>query len=861
MDHSNVNLNILFASILNTDIEIKKIKDNNYKLIFYNTIITLYKVRSDNPNLNTQSSIFNYSEEEWIKLFEFNNINPSSMLFIKNKKYAFIIDTVEYINKKMIWYISTTSIINNSNDVLTNFELGKFTNTEINVNNLTIINNQSQPQPQPQLETQSETQPQIRINKFNQLVKGKVKITKIDTFTFIIKFHKASDFTLYQVKNDVNNANYLIENISSANWISLYNNNQSYQPITIMQRKGKKYAFTIINAELINNNMTWIVSTNTILNSSKILPNLNNNHFGKFSFVIDWIYNTNIAPNIINNSVRLRTYSKIHTNITSNISTGQYYYVNNLVSIYSIPTPILTSPYVVGVVSFGGGLFGDVTFNSNGTGIMSPTDTTSDIYNYWKSIGISSNNLPTVIIQLLDGATNDITDLGSTGENTLDVETIGGCCPSSKLIIILYIGPNSLDQFATTLLYMINTPVIAYDISYKPNCVSISWGAPEIDYGSILLTSINKIMGTLINAGINICVASGDNGSSDGLSGKNVDFPSSSPNCTAVGGTSLYCSPVNKNFNYTNPGTNEITWSGSGGGISSFFSKPNYQSIITSKYRNSPDIALNADPNNGIYYIVGGSLYIFGGTSCSAPIFAGFLAATNTKIFINPLIYSNRTLFYDISSGNNGAYKSIIGYDNCTGCGSLNGTLFTPKILYQPTNITLTSSTTTLYTTSPNNNTQITATVIPNNATQTVTWLSSNSSIATVNSSGLVTAVAVGTVIITAKSTIVSSVTQSLTFNIYTHSILVSPSKITISLSNTVQPISLIATLGNTENSNIVTWSSSNTNYAIIGSIINLANKSTAKIMCKSNGKNKTVNITAQINNKITSSCVITIKS
>ena len=132
------------------------------------------------------------------------------------------------------------------------------------------------------------------------------------------------------------------------------------------------------------------------------------------------------------------------TTLSPNVS---YFTMSQLRTVYNFPVPS-TSNYVVGVVSFGGGLYGSV----DSQGVL----TNGDVQAYWTSIGIISANHPKVIIVPINGATNspNVNDGGSTMENTLDVEAIGGACPSANLTIILYISPNSLNQFPVLLNYM-----------------------------------------------------------------------------------------------------------------------------------------------------------------------------------------------------------------------------------------------------------------------------------------------------------------------------------------------------------------------------------------------------------------------
>ena len=93
-----------------------------------------------------------------------------------------------------------------------------------------------------------------------------------------------------------------------------------------------------------------------------------------------------------------------------------------------------------------------------------------------------------------------------------------------------------------------------------------------------------------------------------------------------------------------------------------------------------------------------GSSGVFGGTSCAAPLWAGFMALANQQAaslgnpapgFINPAIYAIGTgqnatysyaaCFHDTTSGNNfwssspTSYPATTGYDLCTGWGTPNG--------------------------------------------------------------------------------------------------------------------------------------------------------------------------------------------
>jgi hypothetical protein len=169
---------------------------------------------------------------------------------------------------------------------------------------------------------------------------------------------------------------------------------------------------------------------------------------------------------------------------------------------------------------------------------------------------------------------------------------------------------------------------------------------------------------------------------------------------TSVGGTLLSLenggrvSEVVWNNNTSGTGTN-----GSGGGVSTNYAIPAWQrgSINLANhgsrvYRNIPDVAMAAD--NILVVYSNGLSGSFWGTSCSAPLWAGFTALINQQAaalgkppvgFINPAIYrlgnspNYAAAFHDITVGNNtnsaspDLFYAVPGYDLCTGWGSPNG--------------------------------------------------------------------------------------------------------------------------------------------------------------------------------------------
>jgi hypothetical protein len=433
------------------------------------------------------------------------------------------------------------------------------------------------------------------------------------------------------------------------------------------------------------------------------------------------------------------TNTVLNPNVSDTTPQGQrkWFKPTEYASIYNFPNPT-TNKIVIGVISFGGGLVGQLS-----SGIL----TKGDVQAYWTSLGIPAENQPTVAMVFIDGATNSPYPITSaTSENTLDVEMIGACCPSSNLTIIIYVSPNSLNSFQNVFNYALNNPVSVNGTLLKPSIISCSWGAPEIYFNNIQI--YDSIFASAVSQCINIFVATGDFGSSDGLPGANCDFPSSSPNVIACGGTSLTC----PNYTYDSE-TVELSWKDGGGGISKYFTKPDYQQSITGANRHTPDLALNADPATGVLFFVGGAYVVYGGTSIVAPAMAAYLGALGSSIgFINLKLYLSPNCFNDILTGSNGDYFALTGFDNTTGLGSIIGDKLGLMLTNQApiTNITVNPTSISLVVGTRG---QIMGTIHPVGAINTgILWDSLNLQIATVDSTGLITAVNEGSTYVTAIS-------------------------------------------------------------------------------------------------------------
>ena len=292
----------------------------------------------------------------------------------------------------------------------------------------------------------------------------------------------------------------------------------------------------------------------------------------------------------------------------------------------------------------------------------------NDVAAYFTQLGINRTGSLTDIS--VDGATNggEADPTGADGEVQLDIEVAGSIAPAANIAV--YFAPNQGAGFQDAISQAVN------DTTTNPSVISISWGGPESSYAAQDLDAIDQTMAQAATLGITICVASGDNGSSDGAAAGTVavDFPASSPNALGCGGTSLQIGGAETAWNDGAQG------GASGGGYSAHFPIPAWQNgAVTNSMRGVPDVSGDADPATGYQVNVDGTATIVGGTSAVAPLWAALVALINQSVghkvgFINPALYANPTALKDIVSGNNGAYTAGPGWDAVTGLGSPIGT-------------------------------------------------------------------------------------------------------------------------------------------------------------------------------------------
>ena len=213
--------------------------------------------------------------------------------------------------------------------------------------------------------------------------------------------------------------------------------------------------------------------------------------------------------------------------------------------------------------------------------------------------------------------------------------------------------------------------------------VSMSWGSNEFNGETSFDGDFTTPSG---HQGVTFVAATGDSGAPG-------EYPAYSPNVLAVGGTSLY---LNANGSYGS----EAAWSGSGGGSSEYETEPGYQvGVSGSAKRTIPDVSSDGNPSTGVavYDSYNGTSAApweqVGGTSLSAPTWAGLIAIANQgrvaagsstldgRSDLLPAIYAiSQADFHDITSAGNGGSKAGVGYDTVTGIGSPKANLLVPDL-------------------------------------------------------------------------------------------------------------------------------------------------------------------------------------
>ena len=302
----------------------------------------------------------------------------------------------------------------------------------------------------------------------------------------------------------------------------------------------------------------------------------------------------------------------------------------------------------------------------------------SDLNTFDSTFGINAPASFSVVDQSGGG---QAATAGEVIETSLDIEYAHAIAPGASIVLIEV--PNTATATSQQIITAANTA------ASRGAVVSMSFGEPG-GVNQTGITPTSNFDAAFNHAGVTFVASSGDSGG--------LEYPASSPNVVGVGGTNLQ---VNSDYTYGS----ETVWNNyvaatkttpesggsSGGGVDSGETIPAYQvGVATGPYRNTPDVAYDADPNTGFYIVAGGVEYgNVGGTSAGAPQWAGLFALADQEraalgesplsstqalsmlyaAYSNKLLYAE--LFHDVTTGTNQTGISAnVGYDDVTGLGT-----------------------------------------------------------------------------------------------------------------------------------------------------------------------------------------------
>jgi subtilase family serine protease len=271
---------------------------------------------------------------------------------------------------------------------------------------------------------------------------------------------------------------------------------------------------------------------------------------------------------------------------------------------------------------------------------------------------------------------------GGAGPAALDIEWSYAIAPRAHIVLVA-LPPAELDsvQGLPNAFKAISNEI---DATPAGTVFSLSFGVAEHQQ----LEQLDAVFQKGLVKGDTFFAPSGDSGS------RSVDWPASSPDVTAVGGTQLQYGwtwnpasdiPANPSyFAYASGGDFNAVWNeswlqaASGGGPSTIYARPSWQSgvatVIGSNARGLPDVAWNAAVNGGVLvYTTAFPQYqrpgwhVYGGTSAASPQVAALtaLAAQERAAAhkaplgnIDALLYAHPKWFVDVTPVTGGTAQS-----------------------------------------------------------------------------------------------------------------------------------------------------------------------------------------------------------
>jgi len=271
----------------------------------------------------------------------------------------------------------------------------------------------------------------------------------------------------------------------------------------------------------------------------------------------------------------------------------------------------------------------------------------------------TSNGCLTIVNET-GGKTLPNANMGWDQEQALDLDMVSSMCPNCKILLVQASSASYVDLGTA-----VNTAA-----SLGAHVISNSYGGG--DNGTLSYESYYD------HAGVAVTASTGD-------SGYGAEFPATSPNVIAVGGTSLNMSGTAR--------VSETVWSGGGSGCSTVHAEPTWQTPSHPNMANNTlctkrmeaDVSADADPSTGVAVYgpvssTSSAWLVFGGTSVAAPLVGGIFGEKNDAVSDASTLYAApSSAFHDITSGSNGHCGGTYfctaggGYDGPTGLGTPNG--------------------------------------------------------------------------------------------------------------------------------------------------------------------------------------------
>jgi uncharacterized protein YjbI with pentapeptide repeats len=307
----------------------------------------------------------------------------------------------------------------------------------------------------------------------------------------------------------------------------------------------------------------------------------------------------------------------------------------------------------------------------------------ADLDAYFARAKVKKPNIYSVPV---DGKKDSPGDPDDDAQVELDIEVAGTVAPGADIVVYF--------SDSTTKGWVDAIRAVTHDTTHRPSVLLIGWGAAEgsSDWAQAQMQQVNEQLHLAAKAGITVVVAAGDDGSktqmTDGRA--HANFPASSPWVLAVGGTRLRAAG--------NSIASEVVWNdgpggATGGGVSDYFPRPDWQSQVQVPARANgklgrgiPDVAANASALTGYQVLLNGQIAVVGGTSAVTPLWAGLIALLNQSLgrnigYLNPVLYQRigpAGVLHGIVSGDNSyggvkGYSAGTGWNACTGWGTPDG--------------------------------------------------------------------------------------------------------------------------------------------------------------------------------------------